>query len=100
MFSRAGLDLRRARVILIYARVSVREGRRTGWANLLRFRSGDLAWYCKNPEFLCWGLRMHFNDHHSLWVPFGWTRDLARSSVDCPDALAWRAKHRPQRRTA
>lgn len=100
MFSRAGLDLRRARVILIYARVSVREGRRSGWANLLRFRSGDLAWYCKNPDFLCWGLRGSIRNHHAFWSIEYHQRLEPSSRVDCPEALAWRAKHRPQRRAA
>lgn len=60
MFTRAGYRLRGARVWLVYARVQVREGRRAGWAQIIEFESGDLAWYSKDGEFLIWGLRAQF----------------------------------------
>jgi hypothetical protein len=91
MFTRAGLDLRRARVILIYARMGIVGGTRYGWANLLRFRSGDLAWYCKRPAFLCWGLRAQFQNHNAFWS-FGYQHraEHPASPVDCPEAIEWR----------
>ncbi len=60
MFTRAGYRLRGAHVWLVYARVQVREGHRMGWAQILEFASGDLAWYSKEGEFLIWGLRAEF----------------------------------------
>lgn len=95
MFSRAGLDLRRARVILIYAKVRVIGGTSSGWANVLRFRSGDLAWYCKNPEFLCWGLRVKFEDFDPLLFALDesfFDAPRPRWDVDCEQAVAWRAE--------
>lgn len=100
MFTRAGIDLRRARVILIYARVGVRGGRRVGYACLLRFRSGDLAWYCKRAEFLRWGIGVDFYNHQALWSCEWGQRSGPQSNVDCPDALAWRERQRAGRQEA
>ncbi len=101
MFTRAGIDTRGAKIILIYAKVSVITGRRSGWANLLRFRRGDLAWYCKNPQFLCWGLRANIHNiiHPRMDIEYGdwhYSDVETRREYNIPDPPPAPRKRKPQ----
>lgn len=79
MFTRAGFNARSARVTPICARVAVQDGRRRGVARLVRFASGDLAWYSSN-NFLIWGTRARFIPFLSL--PFRADFGAPCSSID------------------
>lgn len=60
MFTRAGYNLRGACRWKFWARVHIRDERRRGWAQIVEFASGDLAWYSSQGQFLVWG--------HRVWV--------------------------------
>lgn len=69
MFTRAGYNLRGAVRWKIWARVSVRGGGGFGWAQIIEFASGDLAWYSAEGRFLIWGHRalVHGRLHADTW---------------------------------
>lgn len=93
MFTRAGYRLRGARAWNVHARVSVRDGRRIGWAQIIEFASGDLAWYSKQGEFLIWGLRAQFIDRVRLGYDMRIAaRRLPRSSLRTREVIEWWAE--------
>lgn len=69
MFTRAGFNPRYSETGIV-ARVAIIGGTRRGWAKLIRFRCGDLAWY-RAGTFLCWGLRARILNWIHLPVPYG-----------------------------
>lgn len=80
MFTRAGYNLRGACRWKVWAMVHVHGGTRRGWAQVVEFGCGDLAWYSPRGHFLIWGLRAHFINR--IWPQRGRTLDSPYSDVD------------------
>lgn len=104
MFTRAGFNPRYSDTG-IRARVSIIGGTRAAIAKLIRFRSGDLAWY--RPSYLlCWGLRANISGLRNLPLQLEYgtyaysdVRSRRSFNMDCLPGLPKPKKAKPTRWT-